>query len=152
MPSPRRGVQNQAATSTESPERPVSPQKAEAKAAFRRPTSPEPSAPVQAPSSPEKPASPERPEPHATRTQVAVAVQQDASSSSTAPQIADISMSGDLSHEQNSQKPAEGVEASVSEAEAEASPSGENHGAAQVAEPSADMIVEGIADICFLLP
>ena len=83
-----------------------------------------------------------------------MAVQQDASSSSsTAPQTADMSMSGNVRHEQNSQKP-EGEEASVSEAAhvAEASPSEENHGAAQVAESSADMIVEGIADICFLLP
>lgn len=136
--SPRRPLQNQAAGSTESPERPVSPQKAEAKAAFRRPASPDPvpaAAPVQAPSSPEKPASPERPEPHA-RTQAAVALQPDASHSSsrTVPQTGDTGISG-------SQEPAEAVEPSANQ---------EGHGAAHVAESSAgDMIVEGVVDLIY---
>lgn len=119
-------MQNQAASSTESPERPVSPQKAEAKATFRQPASPEPvheAAAVQAPSSPEKPASPERPEAHAARTQATSAVQPDASSNSSntaAHQSADISMPSDLAVEQAS------------------------HMDAQAAEPRAgDMIVEG---------
>ncbi|KAL3136862.1 kinesin-like protein, variant 2 [Trebouxia sp. C0009 RCD-2024] len=131
---PRRAVQNQAASSTESPERPVSPQKAEAKAAFRRPASPEPApvaAPVQAPSSPEKPASPERPEPHAARSQAPREVQHASnSSSSTAHQTADMSMSGNLTQEQDSQQPLQTVEPSMHV---------ESDG---VAEPSADMIVE----------
>lgn len=140
--SPRRHVQNQAASSTESPERPVSPQKAEAKAAFRRPASPEPvleAAAVQAPSSPEKPASPvkpaspERPEAHAARTPAASSLQPDACSSSTAAQqTADISMPDDLIMQQESNK------------------------AAQAAEPNAiDMIVEGksemLRELLFLL-
>ena len=120
-------MQNQAASSTESPERPVSPQKAEAKATFRQPASPEPVHEAAAPSSPEKPASPERPEAHAARTQAASAVQPDASSSSSsntvAHQSADISMPSDPVVEQAS------------------------HKGAQAAEPRAgDMIVEGKAN------
>ncbi|KAL3158040.1 kinesin-like protein [Trebouxia sp. C0010 RCD-2024] len=132
--SPRRAVQNQAASSTESPERPVSPQKAEAKAAFRRPASPEPApvpAPVQAPSSPQKPASPERPEAHAARSQAPREVQHASnSSSSTVHQIADMSVSDNLTQEQDSQQPLQAVEPSMHV---------ESEGAA---EPSADMIVE----------
>ena len=120
-------MQNQAASSTESPERPVSPQKAEAKATFRQPASPEPvheAEAVQTPSSPEKPASPERPEAHAARTQAGSGLQPGASSSSStaAHQSADISMPSDPATEQASHKDA------------------------QAAEPRAgDMIVEGKA-------
>lgn len=128
MSSPRRPVQNQAASSTESPERPVSPQKAEAKAATRQPASPEPAqeaAPAQPPSSPDQPASPERPEAHAARAQAGSAVQPGASSSSTGVhQDADISMPSDSATEQGSPEDS------------------------QAAEPQAgDMIVEGKADI-----
>ena len=120
-------MQNQAASSTESPERPVSPQKAEAKATFRQPASPEPvheATVLQAPSSPEKPASPERPEAHAARIQATSAVQPDASNSNTvAHQSADISMPSDPVVEQVTHKDA------------------------QAAEPRAgDMIVEGKAN------
>lgn len=135
MSSPRRPVQNQAASSTESPERPVSPQKAEAKAAFRQPASPEPAqeaAAAQPPSSPDQPASPERPEAHAAKAQAGSAVQPGVNSSSStgAHQGADISMPSDPVIEQG------------------------GHKDSQAAEPQAgDMIVEGKANNpCGTLP
>ena len=119
---PRRHVQNQAASDTESPERPVSPQKGEARAAFRRPASPEP-APEAAsaaqppaspgkPSSPVKPASPERPEVYAGRSHAAGS-RQAAARSPPPERAAKISMPDELTTAADSHKPAQAAQLSA---------------------------------------